>query len=217
MGLVLITTGSCFYCDKGQTSRCPEGMSFGTGKIPGCQAEYVRIPLADNILWRQPEDIPESTLVLMADILPTGYFVASGAKRLMIEGESGRATTGNLSADVESTKEGVCVVVGCGPVGLCAISSAVEMFDKVFATDLAEHRLEAARKHGAIALPDGELQKALLEATDGRGADAVCEVVGHTDALLKAIELARPFGVVSSCGVHSHPVTMSGYGLYAKK
>lgn len=225
----LLTSGSCFYCNKGQTARCPEAVVFGVGRLPGCQAEYVRIPLADSFLWRQPDDIDESTLVIMADILPTGYFVAAGAKRLMIEGESGRAMTGNIVEDVEKTKEGVCVIVGCGPVGLCAIvsytnkisisqqSSAVQMFDKVFATDLSEMRLEAARAHGAIALPDGELQKAVLEATEGRGADAVCEVVGHTDALLKALDLVRPCGVVSSCGVHSHDITFAGRNLYLKK
>lgn len=183
--------------------------------IGGCQAEYVRIPQADSFVFAQPEDIPEATLLLMADILPTGYFVAAGAKRLMLEGE-GRAISGKLT-DLEKTKEGVCVIVGCGPVGLCAISSAVNMFEKVFATDLAEHRMEAARKHGAIALPAGELDEAIKAATEGRGADAACEVVGHSDALARAIELVRPYGAVSSCGVHSADFTTSARGLYQKK
>lgn len=194
-----------------------EGVTFGTGRgHGGCQAEYVRIPSADTFLFEQPDDIPASTLLLMADILPTGYFVASGGKRLMMEGE-GQPMSGDLVKDVEAKKEGVCVVVGCGPVGLCAISSAVRMFDKVFATDLAPHRLEAAVRHGAIALPEAELRKAVLEATDGRGADVALEVVGHAGALTTSIDIVRPFGVVSSCGVHSEPFTTSGYGLFAKK
>jgi threonine dehydrogenase-like Zn-dependent dehydrogenase len=91
------------------------------------------------------------------------------------------------------------------------------MFDKVFATDIAEHRLEAARKHGAIALKGDELKKAVLEATDGRGADATLEIVGHQGAIDTAVDLVRPFGVVSSCGVHTHNVSIPGSALYGKK
>lgn len=91
------------------------------------------------------------------------------------------------------------------------------MFEKVFATDIAEHRLDAARKHGAIALQGDELKKAVLEATEGRGADAVLEVVGHNSALETAVDLARPFGVISSCGLHTHDVKIPGLALYGKK
>lgn len=151
----------------------------------------------------------------MADILPTGYFCASGGKRLYMESE-GQALSGDL-ADAEAKKEGVCVVVGCGPVGLCAISSAVRMFETVYATDLAPHRLEAGKRHGAIALPAEELKEAILKATDGRGADVALEVVGHASAMATAIDLIRPFGVVSSVGVHSEPISTNGYLLFAKK
>lgn len=102
-------------------------------------------------------------------------------------------------------------------VGLCAITSALTMFEKVFATDLAVNRLDAARKHGATAFSKDDLIPALMEATEGRGADAVLELVGHAGALLTAMELARPYGVISVGGVHSQPVTMSGATLYNKK
>lgn len=91
------------------------------------------------------------------------------------------------------------------------------MFEKVFATDLALHRLAAAEKHGAIALPKAELLVALSEATDGRGADAVLELVGHEGALITAIELARPYGVISVGGVHHAPLSLNGGILYDKK
>jgi threonine dehydrogenase-like Zn-dependent dehydrogenase len=87
----------------------------------------------------------------------------------------------------------------------------------VYATDIATHRLEAATRHGAIALSKTELEKEVLRITSGRGADAVLEVVGHESALLHAIELVRPFGVVSSCGVHTHTLSLVGSQLYAKK
>lgn len=210
-----LTTDTCFYCSKGQTSRCPESLVFGVGQgLEGCQAEYVRVPQADGFVFPHP-NVPSTTALLLADILPTGYFVAAGGKRLMLESE-GRPSTGDLVKDVEAKKEGVCVVVGCGPVGLCAISSAVRMFEKVFATDLAPARLEQAKQHGAIALPLEELKVELAKATDGRGADVSLEVVGHSEPLTSAIDLVRPFGVISSCGVHSENFTAHAYMLYKK-
>jgi threonine dehydrogenase-like Zn-dependent dehydrogenase len=87
----------------------------------------------------------------------------------------------------------------------------------VYATDIATHRLEAATRHGAIALSAGELGSELSQITSGRGADAALEVVGHESALLHAIDLVRPFGVISSCGVHTHTLSLVGSQLYAKK
>lgn len=91
------------------------------------------------------------------------------------------------------------------------------MFGKVFATDVALSRLEDAKRHGAIALPLEELEKELMAVTDGRGADAVLEVVGNAPALKAACNLARPYGVVSSCGVHTRPIELDGDQLYSKK
>lgn len=102
-------------------------------------------------------------------------------------------------------------------VGLCAISSAKSLFAQVFATDPQPARLELARKHGATALPLDELRPAILKATDGRGADAVLEVVGVEPALRTAMELIRPYGVVSSCGVHGGDRRIEGDLLYGKK
>ena len=102
-------------------------------------------------------------------------------------------------------------------VGLCAISSARTLFSKVFATDPQPARLELAKKHGATALPLEELRQAILEATEGRGADAVLEIVGVGPALKTAMELVRPYGVVSSCGVHGGKRDLEGDLLYGKK
>ena len=102
-------------------------------------------------------------------------------------------------------------------MGLCAITAASTLFETVFATDLAPHRLELAKKHGAIALSQDELIPAVLEASEGRGADAVLEVVGHISALETALQIVRPYGVISVGGVHTGPVTLPGLGLYGKK
>jgi threonine dehydrogenase-like Zn-dependent dehydrogenase len=102
-------------------------------------------------------------------------------------------------------------------VGLCAITAAREKFEIVFATDLHSKRLELATKHGAIARSLAELRTQLLQATEGRGADAVIELVGHADALLTATELVRPYGVISSGGVHNQMLELPGKVMYGKK
>ena len=91
------------------------------------------------------------------------------------------------------------------------------MFAKVFATDLDSDRLKVAEKYGAIALPGDKLDEALSRATQGRGADAVLELVGVSKALESALELVRPYGVISSGGVYTADVNLPGSALYAKK
>ncbi|BEJ07923.1 hypothetical protein CcaverHIS641_0500080 [Cutaneotrichosporon cavernicola] len=201
--------GDCFFCNKLYPARCVQVQNFGNPAVPGGQAEYFRMPLAETSLFEAPADLPQELLILMTDILPTGYSTAMNARRLLDEARPDDKT-------VPLRKEGVCVVIGCGPVGLCAITSACTLFETVFATDLTLSRLELATKHGAIALPADQLEAAVLEATEGRGADAVLEVVGHESALLQAMKLARYYGVVSSCGVHTHDFSIPGAQLYGK-
>ena len=87
----------------------------------------------------------------------------------------------------------------------------------MYATDLSPGRIELAKKHGAIALQLEDLKTQVLKATGGRGADAVLEVVGHESALQTAMELARPYGVISSCGVYTGNISIPGHLLYGKK
>lgn len=102
-------------------------------------------------------------------------------------------------------------------VGLCAITSATTMFSRVFATDLQPSRLALAERHGATALPLPELRKAIAEATGDKGADAVLEVVGVEGAVRTGMELVRPYGVLSSVGVHGAERKLDGDLLYGKK
>ncbi|TXT05108.1 uncharacterized protein COLE_06428 [Cutaneotrichosporon oleaginosum] len=112
--------------------------------------------------------------------------------------------------------DAVAVVIGCGPVGLCCISSAKTMFKTVFATDPSPSRRELAAKHGAIPVSADELDAAVREATEGRGADAVLELVGNNAALKVAMDIVRPFGAVSSIGMHLKPLDLHGEFLYSK-
>jgi threonine dehydrogenase-like Zn-dependent dehydrogenase len=205
-----VSCGSCFYCDRGYTSRCTSNFC-----LTGGQAEYFRLPLADSMLFPFPEGLPEDVALLMTDILPTGYSCAYNARRLLDEDSDAPWSLADLKAG-KVPRKGVAVVIGCGPVGLCAISSALTLFETVFATDLNASRLAVAEKHGAVALSSAQLKDAVLAATEGRGADAVLEVVGHGSALNAAFEYVRPYGAVSSVGVHNLKFEIDGDTLYSK-
>lgn len=145
---------------------------------------------------KAPPEIQDQCLVLMADIFPTGYFGAKNAFSRMTPDEIANGTV---------------VVIGCGPVGLCAIISALAHKPKhLFAVDSVESRLAEAKKLGAEPLnfvtdKEGMFEK-VKSVTEGRGADAVIEVVGLSPALRTAYDLIRPWGVISSIGVHNAEV-----------
>ena len=161
----------------------------------------MRVPFADGTVVKAPESVSDRALILMADIFPTGFF---GAKNAF----------GMLPPQLQQTpSEATVVVVGCGPVGLCAIVSALEYKPKhLFAVDSVPSRLELAQRLGAEPLNfvgEGGKERMLERVravTEGRGADAVIEVVGLSPALRTAFELVRPFGVISSIGVHNAEV-----------
>lgn len=171
-------------------------MLFGSAGLDGAQAEFVRVPYADGTVVKAPEGLDDKALVLMADIFPTGFYGASNAFKNMTP---------------EQVKDAVVVVIGCGPVGLCAIIAAKSFGPKrLFAVDSVDSRLELAKGLGAEPLnfvTDREgMEKAVKEASEGRGADAVVEVVGLSPALKTAYDLLRPFGTISSIGVHNAEV-----------
>lgn len=199
-------SGECFYCTNGFSSRCDKCRLFGSVPLDGGQAEYVRIPLADSTVVKSPADIDGKVLVLMADIWPTGYFAASNAFN---------------SFSPEQIKELAVVVIGCGPVGLCALINAEEYKPKhLFAVDSVESRLDLAKSLGAEPLnfqKDMEgLEKRIKEVTEGRGADVVIEVVGLSPALEMGFKILRPWGIISSVGVHNANVSrnISAWKLY---
>lgn len=81
--------GECWYCQKSYTARCPHGTVYGSPTTPGCQAEYFVQPLADGCLFKVPDELrqhgfPLEVLLLLADVLPTGYSAAFNARRLLV-------------------------------------------------------------------------------------------------------------------------------------
>ncbi|RAL65009.1 hypothetical protein DID88_001117 [Monilinia fructigena] len=169
-------------------------------------AEYMRVPLADATAVKAPEGIDEKKLVLMADIFPTGYFAAKNAFDRM---------------SPDTINNSVVVLIGCGPVGLCALINALEYEPKaVIAIDRVESRLALAKKLGAEPWNDQtskeDMMKRVKELTDGRGADCVIEGVGHADALRTGFDLLRPWGTIASFGVQQDEIPWSGNEAYGK-
>ncbi|CUS12570.1 unnamed protein product [Tuber aestivum] len=190
----------CFYCKNGYTSRCAQSMLYGSVKLDGGQAEYVRVPLADGTLFKAPPEIPEET------VFPTGYFAASNGLSQLTPTQRDNATV---------------VLIGCGPVGLCALIAATSFNPaRIFAIDSVPSRLELAKSLGAEPLNFMEdknaVKKRITEATDGRGADVVLEVVGNSPALRMGFDVVRPWGVIISVGVHNAEIPFTGNEAYNK-
>ncbi|KAJ6262385.1 hypothetical protein Dda_3193 [Drechslerella dactyloides] len=205
-----ISCGNCFYCNHGLSSRCEKCKLFGSPALEGSQAEYVRVPLANGTVSAVTEDVPEEMYILMADIFPTGYFAASNAVKML--------------PSSQPPSDATFVVLGLGPVGICALV-ALQSFKpkRVFVIDSVESRLGLAASLGAQPLNfatyeggiDG-IKKHVQDATEGRGADVVVEIVGSSSALRFAYDLVRPWGGISSIGVHNADLPFSGAEMYAK-
>lgn len=198
--------GQCFYCTHGYSSRCTKCQLFGSAGLDGAQAQYVRVPQADATAVKAPAGIKAEALVLMADIFPTGMFAAKN---------------GFQYSTPEEIKDSVVVLIGCGPVALCALLNITDYQPKhLLAVDSVPSRLELAKSLGAEPWnfqTDREgLNNRVLELTDGRGADIVIEVVGLSPALRMGFELLRPWGVISSVGVHNAAIPYSGNEAYGK-
>ncbi|KAL4778037.1 chaperonin 10-like protein, partial [Aspergillus varians] len=201
-----VSCGTCFYCTHGTSSRCASCQLYGTVVLDGAQADYVRVPRADSTLVSAPGNIDEKKLVLMADILPTGFFAARNA----FEG-----------LEEAVVRDSTVLLFGCGPVGICALISVLEYKPKhLIAIDSVPARLELARRLGAeawdFATNAEGLTSRVKEVTDGRGADAAIEVVGQSSALRMAFEMLRPWGRISSVGVHNGEIPWTGNEAYGK-
>jgi alcohol dehydrogenase len=185
--------GACRYCREGSYGQCLGGGGWILGhKIDGTQAEYVRVPFADSSTYAVPAGVSDEQILMLADILPTGYEV------------------GVLNGQVRPGD--VVAIVGAGPIGLSAIMAA-RLYSPahVVAIDLADNRLEAAKQFGADITINNGREDALAivrDLTGGLGADVAIEAVGVPDTFELATQLARPGGHIANIGVHGKPVTL---------
>ena len=178
----IVGCGKCPPCRRLLSGRC----EARPGR-DGAQAEAIGVHAADSSMLKIPEGVSEEQAVLLTDILPTGYKGSSGAE----------------------IKPGDTVaVVGAGPVGQMALETAF-LFgpSKVFAIDQVAHRLEEAERLGAIAVDGSQVDpvEAVLDQTEGRGADKVVEAAGPPATIRIAFDVLRQGGVLSQVGASTEP------------
>jgi alcohol dehydrogenase len=184
--------GRCRYCRVAAYGQCRGGGGWILGHlVDGTQAEYVRVPFADTSVYLLPDGVRDEAALMLADIMPTSYEVGV---------RNGRVEPGDS-----------VVVVGAGPIGLAAITTA-QLYSpsQIVAIDLAQSRLDAAKQFGAdvVVSADQNAIDVVLELTSGLGADVVIEAVGVPDTFELCTRLVRPGGHVANIGVHGRPATL---------
>jgi len=185
--------GKCAACKKGMYSHCGNGGGWILGNtIDGTQAEFVRTPFADTSLYSVPKGADEDALVMLSDILPTGF------------------ECGVLNGTV---KPGDTVaIVGAGPVGLAVLLTA-QLYSpaELIVVDLDANRLEVARKIGATKVVDssrGDAAARIMELTGQKGVDVAVEVVGLPATFGICQDIVAAGGHIANVGVHGSPVTL---------
>jgi alcohol dehydrogenase len=178
--------GKCEFCRRAMFSHCTTGGWILGNQIDGTQAEYVRIPHADTSLYPIPAGADEEALVMLSDILPTGF--ECGVL-------NGKVAPGSTVA-----------IVGSGPIGLAALLTA-QLYSpaEIIMIDLDDNRLGVARKFGAtqtINSTDGKAADALMAMTGKRGVDTAIEAVGIPATFELCQKIVAAGGTIANIGVH---------------
>jgi alcohol dehydrogenase len=182
----------CDFCRKGMYSHCRHGGWILGNTLDGTQAEYVRIPHADGSLYSFPAGGDEEALVMLSDILPTGF--ECGVL-------NGKVKPGDTVA-----------IVGAGPVGLAVLLTA-QFYSPaaIFMVDLDQKRLAVAKQFGANSLvngSDGHAAHHVMELTEGAGVDVAIEAVGLPDTFDICQAIVAAGGRIANVGVHGKPVEL---------
>jgi alcohol dehydrogenase len=193
--------GKCTYCKRGMYSHCESGGWILGNEIDGTQAEYVRTPHADTSLHRIPPGADEEALVMLSDILPTGF--ECGVL-------NGKIAPGSTVA-----------IVGAGPIGLAALLTA-QFYSpaEIIMVDLDDNRLEVARMFGATSTvnsSDGKAAETIKQLlTGGVGVDTAIEAVGVPATFELCQEIVAPGGTIANVGVHGAKVDLHLETLWAQ-
>ncbi|MDN5723351.1 MAG: zinc-dependent alcohol dehydrogenase family protein [Corynebacterium sp.] len=202
----VVSCGSCSFCHQRLPSHClnDEGTS-GVGwifghLIDGTQAEYVRVPFAENSLHKLPEGVSDEAGIMLSDIMPTGFEIGV---------RNGRVSPGDVVA-----------VIGTGPVGMAVIMTArLHGAAKIIAIDLDQSRLDKALQAGAthaVNSGDSDWHEKVMALTDGLGVHTAVEAVGIPQTFDMSTKLVRPGGTVANVGVHGTSVELKLQDLWIK-
>jgi alcohol dehydrogenase len=190
----ITSCGRCTNCKKGMYSHCENGGGWILGNtIDGTQAEYVRIPFADNSLYTVPLGSDEEDLVMLSDALPTGF--ECGVL-------NGKVSPGDTVA-----------IIGAGPVGMSALLTA-QFYSpsEIIMIDTDDNRLEDAKKFGATLMinnTDGKAAMKIMEHTKNRGVDVAIEAIGIAISFDICQAIVTAGGHIANIGVHGKPVQLN--------
>ncbi|HMG07757.1 MAG TPA: zinc-dependent alcohol dehydrogenase family protein [Mucilaginibacter sp.] len=196
----ITSCGKCAYCKKSMYSHCEDGGWILGHLIDGTQAEYVRIPHADNSLYPVPDGADEEALVMLSDILPTGF------------------ECGVLNGQVKPGD--TIAIVGSGPIGIAALLTA-QFYSpaEIIMIDPDDNRLQAAKKFGATHIVNNtseDVIKYIRNITGGKGVDIAIEAVGIPETFELCQEIIAPGGYIANIGVHGKSVSLHLETLWSK-
>jgi len=196
----ITSCGKCEYCKKGMYSHCTDGGWILGNLIDGTQAEYVRIPHADNSLYPIPAGADEEALVMLSDILPTGF------------------ECGVLNGQVKPGD--TIAIVGSGPIGIAALLTAQFYTPaEIIMIDQDDNRLGVAKTFGAtqtINSAQEDAVKKIMSLTDGKGVDVAIEAVGVPATFELCQEIIAAGGRIANIGVHGKSATLHLETLWSK-
>jgi alcohol dehydrogenase len=196
----ITSCGKCSYCKKGMYSHCLDGGWILGHLIDGTQAEYVRIPHADNSLYPIKNGADEEALVMLSDILPTGF------------------ECGVLNGQVKPGD--VIAIVGSGPIGIAALLTA-QFYSpaEIIMIDMDQNRLDVSRTFGATGTINLDRENAvekIMSLTNNTGVDVAIEAVGVPASFELCEEIIAPGGVIANIGVHGKSVELHLEKLWAR-
>ena len=196
----ITSCGKCEYCKKGMYSHCVNGGWILGNLIDGNQAEYVRIPHADNSLYPIPAGADEEALVMLSDILPTGF------------------ECGVLNGQVKPGD--TIAIIGAGPVGLAALLTAQFYTPaEIIVIDMDDNRLAVAKTFGATHIINSGRENAIdevMKLTNNKGVDTAIEAVGIPPTFELCQSIVAAGGRIANVGVHGKSVTLHLETLWSK-
>ncbi len=190
--------GKCFFCQRGWVNNCRDGGWRLGCRIDGGQAEYVRVPYADNGLTPIPDGVTDEQALFVGDILSTGYWSAKIS---------------------EISEEDTVLIIGAGPTGLCTLQCVMLYSPKlIIVSEADEARRRFVKKHfpGVMVIAPDECLERVAESTGYYGADRVIEVAGSEDSFEMAWRVARPNAIVTIVALYNKSQILPLPDMYGK-
>ena len=192
--------GDCFFCRHGWVNNCTDpngGWALGC-RIDGGQAEYVRVPYADQGLTKIPDSVTDEQALFVGDVLATGYWAAQIS---------------------EITPEDTVLILGAGPTGLCTLQ-CVRLYapKRIIVCDKDADRLAFVAAHypEVLTAPPEQLPAFVQAHSDHGGADSVLEVAGSDETFRLAWQCARPNAIVTVVALYDAPQVLPLPDMYGK-